>query len=196
MPGTYTYITDQHATYLLRFTVSDRIDIFSRAAYKSIVTKALNYCIARRGLQVYAWVLMGSYLHMVAAATPPFLLSSILRDFRDYSSKRILDTMLHTTEGRQEWLLHHFWRQAQRAGGAEYHQLWQDEMQATLLEDDAAIRQQIEILHENPVKENVVAAAEHYLYSSAAAYAGTISPVRVKLYDLKRQVAPPTTSRL
>ena len=79
------YIKDQHGTYFLTFTVVEWTDVFTKPAYKQIITSALNYCTDNKGLKVYAWVLMTNHMHLVCQTTPPFQLSDFIRDFKKHS---------------------------------------------------------------------------------------------------------------
>ena len=82
MSGDRYFITDQHATYYITFTVVDWIDIFTRPAYKEIIVDALNHCAGHKGWDIYAWVLMTNHLHLVVRTVPPFRMSDVIRDFK------------------------------------------------------------------------------------------------------------------
>jgi REP element-mobilizing transposase RayT len=87
MSGDRYFITEQHATYYLTFTVVEWVDIFTRPVYKEAIVESLNYCIANKGLECNAWVLMSNHLHLVCRALPPVRLSDIIRDFKKFTSK-------------------------------------------------------------------------------------------------------------
>ena len=108
MSGDKYHITDQHATYFLTFTVVDWIDIFTRKDYKHIIVDSLNYCISNKGMECFAWVLMSNHMHLIVRAIPPARLSDIVRDFKKFTSKKIIDTIEVIGESRKEWLLHKF----------------------------------------------------------------------------------------
>ena len=82
MSGDRYRIGDQHAAYFLTFTIVDWVDIFTRKEYKLVITDSLNYCIAEKGLEVFAWVLMSNHLHLIARAKEGFVLSHTIRDFK------------------------------------------------------------------------------------------------------------------
>ncbi len=50
------------------------------------------------------------------------------------------------------------------------HQVWQEGYHPELIESDGMLRQKMEYIHNNPVKRGLVAAPEHWLYSSARNY--------------------------
>ena len=86
--------------YFVTSTVVDWIDIFTRPKYKHIILESLAYCQEKKGLRIYAWVLMSNHLHMIVSSGTEASVSDILRDFKKFTSKRIMagDCSL----GRQE----------------------------------------------------------------------------------------------
>jgi len=55
------FIDDQNAHYFLTMTVVHWIDVFTRKEYKQIITESLNYCVEKKGLVLFAWVLMSNH---------------------------------------------------------------------------------------------------------------------------------------
>lgn len=53
--------------YFITITVVDWIDIFTRPKYKHIILDSLAYCQRKKGLKIYAWVLMSNHLHMLVS---------------------------------------------------------------------------------------------------------------------------------
>jgi REP element-mobilizing transposase RayT len=184
MSGDRYYITDQHATYFLTFTVVDWIDVFTRPDYKTIITDALNYRSENKGWEINAWVLMSNHLHLVVKTQPPFRMSDTLRDFKKFTSKKILEAIKQSPESRREWLLDKFSYHARISGRAKDYKLWRDDNHAIYLDNATMTRQRIDYIHENPVVAMIVANAEDYLLSSANVYAGSKQTlVRVSFYD-------------
>jgi len=172
MSGDRYFITDQHATYFLTFTVVDWIDIFTRKEYKLIITDSLNYCIAQKGLECFAWVAMSNHIHLIVRAAPPAELSAIIRDFKKFTSKKIIETIKTIPESRREWLLHKFAHHAKTTGRAENYKIWRDDNHAIGLESADMFQQKMDYIHQNPVRQLIVANAADYLFSSAHDYAG------------------------
>jgi len=72
----------------LTLTVVDWVDVFSRPIYKHHLVESLKFCQQKKGLELYAWVLMSNHLHLLASAADGFNLSAILRDFKKFTSKK------------------------------------------------------------------------------------------------------------
>lgn len=170
MSGDRYIIYDQHEPYFVTLTVIEWIDVFTRKDYKLLITNSLNYCITEKGLEVFAWVLMSNHLHMVLRAKEGFVLSHILRDFKKYTSKQIVSLIHEVGESRKDWLLDKFSFEARRSGRAKYHKVWQDGNHAVCLVNSEMIRQRINYIHQNPVRQMIVINPEDYLFSSAVDY--------------------------
>ena len=181
MSGDKYHITDQHATYFLTFTVVDWIDIFTRKDYKHIIVDSLNYCISNKGMECFAWVLMSNHMHLIVRAIPPARLSDIVRDFKKFTSKKIIDTIEVIGESRKEWLLHKFEFAAHSTGRAENYKVWKDDNHAICLDDPKRFEQRLNYVHQNPVRQLIVANECDYLFSSAYDYSGKQGLVKVTI---------------
>ena len=182
MEGDRYFFKDQQAIYILTFTIVDWIDIFTRKDYKYIITDSLNYCIKEKGLECFAWVLMSNHLHLVVRTNPPFLISDFMRDFKKFTSKKIVKTIQDIAESRQEWILQKLHFEAKKNGRAENYKLWQDSNHAIDLEGRKDwFLQRIEYTHQNPVRQMIVFNASDYLFSSAGDYEGRKGLVEVSI---------------
>src|SRR5450432_4806246 len=102
MSGDKYFINDQQGCYFVTFTVIHWIDIFTRKVYRDIIVDSLNYCIAKKGLLVYGWVIMSNHLHLIISIRNECgNLSDIIRDFKKYTSKEISSTMQTIAESRR-----------------------------------------------------------------------------------------------
>ena len=73
--------------YFVTYTVVDWIDIFTRPKYKHIILESLAYCQEKKGLRIYAWVLMSNHLHMIVSSGTEATASDILRDFHGFHAR-------------------------------------------------------------------------------------------------------------
>src|SRR5688572_6573722 len=92
-------IQDQTGLHFLTFQVSNWVDVFTRMRYKDIVTESLNYCIYNKSLNVHAWVIMSNHIHTIFSH--PTDLSSVIRDFKTYTSKKIVKSIREYPESRR-----------------------------------------------------------------------------------------------
>ena len=159
--------------YFITTTVVDWIDLFTRPVYKHVVLESLNYCIQNKGMEIYAWVLMTNHLHLLIGVTGENSVSDIMRDFKKYTSKKLIDTLQHeVTESRREWMLDRFEFSGRNDKKIKNFRFWQEgtDIQEVFLND--YFEQKMEYIHNNPVKGEIVNAPYEYRYSSAIDYAG------------------------
>ena len=182
MSGDRYHIDDQHAIYFLTFTVVDWIDVFARPEYKMIIVDSLNYCIENKGLVCYAWVLMTNHMHIIVRAEHPNRLSDVIRDYKKFTSKKLVESIDTITESRREWLLHKFEFNAKVTRRADNSKFWQDSNHAICLEGGGnRMQERIQYIHQNPVRQQIVAFPEDYIFSSAGDYAGRKGLVTVAI---------------
>lgn len=103
MSGDRYVITDQQQVYFLTLTVVDWVDVFTRKDYKLIIVDSLNFCIANKGMEVFAYVIMSNHLHLITRAKEGYVLSYVLRDFKKFTSKQIVAKILEIGESRRDW---------------------------------------------------------------------------------------------
>lgn len=178
----YAYkITNQQGLYYLTFTVKDWIDIFTRNEYRSIITNSLNFCIKEKGLEVYAWVLMSNHLHTILSSSKNDL-SSIIRDFKKFTSTQIIDAIeQNEKESRKRWLL---WLFKQKKDGEEdKKQLWQPDNHPEEIRTEKFYKQKMQYIHQNPVRAGWVRNEEDYEWSSAGYFYKRSTAVTLSFYN-------------
>lgn len=154
-------------------TVVDWIDIFTRPKYKHIVLDSLAYCQKNKGLVICAWVLMPNHFHAIMRAEGDVTLAEIIRDFKKFTSQRIVDELTDDTkESRRHWMLDRFHQAGVNSSKIKNYRLWQEGYHVFLLGRHDTYMQKLNYIHNNPVKHEFVAQPEDYLYSSAKDYAG------------------------
>ena len=163
-------IYEQSGIHFLTLTITDWVDLFTRASLKEVVTDSLRYCQQRKGLRLHAWCLMPSHLHLIAAAEAPASLGEIIRDLKKHTNRELIHRIQTEPESRRDWLLYRFSHAAERTRRTTDYKVWQDGYHPIELFSEPIIRQKLDYLHQNPVKDGTVTAPEHYCYSSAANY--------------------------
>jgi putative transposase len=146
--------------YFVTCTIVEWLPVFTSMACCDIVVKSLQHCRERKGLKIYAWVILDTDFHAVLAAPD---LASVLRDFKSFTAREILKQL--ELEGR-EWLLYqlHYCRARHKPND---YQVWQEGSHPQVIGTDQAMEQKLEYVHNNPVKRGWVTAPEHWCYSSA-----------------------------
>ena len=181
MSGDRYIIRDQNAKHFLTFTVIDWVDVFTRKEYKLEIVDSMNYCILNKGLIVYGWVIMSNHMHCIWQAKEGYKLSDIIRDFKKFTAKRIINMIEHGPESRKVWLLKKFEYAAKRLKRNKYYKFWKDDNHAIYIGDlDTSLAEQkLDYIHNNPVKAMIVEKPYEYIFSSATDYADGTGLVKI-----------------
>ena len=159
--------------YFVTTTVVDWVDIFTRPQYKQIVVESLDYCQKNKGLVLHAWVLMTNHIHLIVSVDGSIALSDILRDFKKFSSKKVIEELVaNQKESRRGWILDRFRFAAANDRKTAGYKFWQDGNYIEQIMSKEFFLQKLNYIHQNPVRQQLVDRAECYLYSSARDYAG------------------------
>jgi putative transposase len=177
-------IKNENNLHFITMTTVGWIDIFAYQKYKQLIVKNLNFCIEKKGLVIYSWVLMSNHLHLICSVNLGIKLSSVLRDFKSYTAKEIIKLIDDNSESRREWILHVMKFNASFNKRNEVYQVWQQDNHPIELESPNWIVTRLNYIHNNPVRQEIVDLPEDYLYSSARDYSGKKGLVKVEILDI------------
>jgi len=156
--------------YFITLTVVGWVDVFTRKEYCDIILKNLNYCQVNKGLEIYAYVIMPSHLHLVARHQGGKL-NEVLRDFKSFTSKAIIKSIEESTcESRKEWLIYLFKYFGKKYKQNKVYMFWQKTNHPIELFSSKVIEQKIEYVENNPVAACIVDSSENFIYSSASKF--------------------------
>jgi putative transposase len=166
-------ISDQGAVYFVTFTVVNWLDVFTRREYRDIFLESLRYCQKNKGLDVFAYCMMSSHVHMIIGRQGNPNLEDIIRDIKKFTSVQIMEAILkNQQESRRELLVWLFKRAGERNKNNTNYQFWQQHNHPIELNTSQMIDERLNYIHNNPVEAGIVLSPEDYLYSSAVNYAG------------------------
>ena len=165
------HITDQQGVYFVTFTIEQWVDVFTRKDYVEIIIASIKFCQIEKGLLVYAWVIMSNHLHMIISCNGENKLSNIIRDFKKFTSRKIvLAIEKNQVESRKRWLVHLLRRGA--AGVKSEIAFWRDDNHPEEIYSSEFFFIKMEYIHDNPVKAGYVSIPEHWVWSSAGDFYG------------------------
>ena len=139
--------TTTEGAYFITITTVGWIDIFTRLNQRYVLTQALEHCQQEKGLEIYAYCIMSSHLHLLCKATNGFILSNVIRDFKKYTSKKIIQKIVEEPESRREWLLAYFQNACQHLKRNQKYKVWQDGYHAEHIYSNTFINQKINYIH-------------------------------------------------
>ena len=162
-------VRDQTLPHYITATVVDWIDIFTRQTYRDSVIESLDYCIKNKAMILYGYVIMSIHIHLIIQSEDGKL-SDLIRDFKKFTAKNILDKIQAVPESREEWMLERFKLAAEKHTRNQNYQFWQYGNHAEEIYNDKFMWSKLDYIHLNPVRAGLVEKASHYIYSSASNY--------------------------
>lgn len=170
--------------YFITMTTVGWIDVFTRLNQKYIIINSLQYCQQNKGLEIYAYCLMSNHLHLFCKATNGNILSDVIRDFKKFTSKEIIQTIINEPESRRDWMLESFKKSCKHLKRNQQYKVWQNGYHAEHIFSNSFIKQKVNYIHNNPVKDKIVTSPEDYYFSSARNYAGLENELDVVVLSL------------
>jgi putative transposase len=153
--------------FFLTLTVAGWVDVFTRRDYCDLIVKNLKYCQRDKGLELFAFVIMPSHIHMVAKHNEGKL-NEVIGAFKSFTAKEILKSISENNqESRKEWMLHLFKFFGKKYRQNKEYMFWEKTNHPIELFSNSVIDQKIDYIHSNPVAAGFVTDPESYVYSSA-----------------------------
>ena len=158
--------------YFVSFATVYWIDVFIRNEYKNELIESWKYCQQNKGLNIHAWVIMTSHVHMIISSETGKP-EDIMRDMKSFTSNQLKKAITENPrESRKEWLLWMMERAGKKNSNNNNFQFWQQHNKPIELTNNKIIQQKLDYIHNNPVEEGIVHRPEDYVYSSAKDYCG------------------------
>lgn len=179
-------IRDQNGLHFLTMTIVGWVDLFTRKECKDIIIESFKYCQKNKGLELFAYVIMSSHVHIIARANEESAgLSAIIRDMKKHTSKELIKWIKESKiESRSEWLKVLFGYHGRNNSNNKNFQLWIQNNQPKEIRHPNFMNQKLNYIHNNPIKAGIVNRMEDYRYSSAGNYMGLDNlPIYVDLID-------------
>jgi putative transposase len=174
-------IRNPQGVHFVSFAVVEWVDVFTRRIYKDMVVESLRFCQKDKGLLLHGWCIMTSHVHLIISSETNTL-SNILRDFKKFTSVEIVSAIAaNAQESRKDWMLPIFRKAGKENIKNKVNQFWLQDNQPKECYSYDFTKQKLDYVHNNPVEEGIVDAAEDYIYSSARSYAGRPGLLKVDL---------------
>ena len=162
-------IRDQTLPHFFTITVVDWVDVFSRKNYRDVVLECLNFCVKSKGMILYSYVIMSNHIHLIIQSEEGKL-SDLIRDFKKFTAKTILDKIQTEPESRRDWMLERFKLATETHSRNKNYQFWQLSNHAEEIYSEKFMWSKIDYTHFNPVRAGIVSSPQDYIYSSASNY--------------------------
>lgn len=173
--------SDQDAIYFVTFTVIEWIDIFIRDIYRDIFYNSVYFCQKEKGLEVYAYCIMTSHIHMIIGRNGTSNLSDIIRDLKSFTSRHTRKTIENNIqESRKNWMMRMMKSTGIKNERNKDYQFWLQDNHPVELSSNEMMEQRLDYIHNNPVEAGFVDDPCAWLHSSARDYA-SVGKGRVEL---------------
>ena len=176
-------ISDQTLPHFFTITVVDWVDVFSRKNFRDVVLECLNFCIKNKGMILYSYVIMTNHIHLIIQSEDGKL-SDLIRDFKKFTAKTILDKIQTEPESRRDWMLERFKLATETHSRNKNYQFWQLSNHAEEIYSEKFMWSKIDYIHFNPVRAGIVSSPQDYLYSSASNYVIGKGIIDVKIVQI------------
>ena len=161
---------NKQGAYFISFATAYWLDIFTRQIYFNVLEESIEYCRAEKGMEVFAYCFMPSYVHLIFRSSNEDP-SGLVRDFKGFTARKMIKTIEgNPQESRKEWLLWMMERAAKKKSNVKQRQFWQQHNKPIELWSDKVIQQKIDYIHNNPVESGFVTDSVDWKYSSARNY--------------------------
>lgn len=162
-------IRDQTLPHFFTITVVDWVDVFSRKNFRDVVLECLTFCVKNKGMILYSYVIMSNHIHLIIQSEEGKL-SDLIRDFKKFTAKTILDKIQTEPESRRDWMLERFKLATETHSRNKNYQFWQLSNHAEEIYSEKFMWSKIDYIHFNPVRAGIVSSPQNYIYSSASNY--------------------------
>jgi REP element-mobilizing transposase RayT len=164
---------NREGIYFVSFAVVEWLDVFTRNEYKTILIDSFRHCQQKKGMEIFAWCIMTSHIHLIFRSASELKPEFLIGDFKRFTSKTIVKAIIENPkESKKEFFLEKFLKAGGNSSNVNKYQFWRHDNHPIEVWSNKVIEEKINYVHNNPVEEGLVFRPEDYLYSSAADYAG------------------------
>ncbi|WP_428356572.1 REP-associated tyrosine transposase [Methyloprofundus sp.] len=159
--------------YFLTLTICGWQPIFTQPETVQIILDSWKYLQQESNFKLYGYVILENHIHLIAQSDN---IQTDLQRFKSYTARQIIDFLkTHKISLILQQLA--FYKKAHKLE-SEY-QLWQEGSHPQVIESEDILRQKLEYMHNNPVKQGYVDKPEYWRYSSAGNYLGEAGLIEV-----------------
>ena len=91
---------------------------------RNCIIDCLDFCIKNKGITVYGYVILSNHIHLIIHSKDGKL-SDLIRDFKKFTAKTILEKIQAEPESRRDWMLERFKIATESHSRNKNYQFWQ-----------------------------------------------------------------------
>lgn len=171
-------VHDESKAYFITFSTVKWLKVFVETKYIEIILDSIKYCQKHKSLELYAYCIMPTHIHMIARGENASL-SGIIRDLKKFTSVQIVRQL--EKDGDKNELLEVFRKEGLRIKRNLKYKFWQDGFHPLEITSALFFKEKINYIHNNPVNAGLVDFPINYKYSSARNYSDLLGVLDVIL---------------
>ncbi|CAN5598436.1 hypothetical protein BH10BAC5_BH10BAC5_21370 [soil metagenome] len=157
-------IYNKEGVFFITSSIVNWIPIFKSRKYSDILIENLKFYQINNGLIIYAYVIMPDHFHLIGSNDE---LTKTIQSFKKYTAKEIITNLKRDNNLS---ILNEFRDEKLSYKTSSEFQVWQEGFHPQEMLNNEILKQKIEYIHYNPVRNALVEKAEDWLYSSAKDY--------------------------
>jgi len=157
-------IYNPDGVYFITSTIVDWIEIFNTEKDYQILIDAFNHSLENKDFDIFSYVIMKNHFHMICKGEN---LSSIIGSIKGFTAVKIIKKL---KDENNLTLLERFRNKKKTFKTDRTFQIWQEGFFPKEILSNQELRQKIEYIHFNPVKENYCLNTYDWKFSSAKFY--------------------------
>ena len=126
---------------------------------------------------------MSNHIHIIISAKNDDL-SSVVRDFKRHTARKILKEVQSNRESRREWMLQRFELADKKRKRNSNYQFWTHENHSIEITSQKILMQKMGYIHMNPVKAGLVKNSDDWIYSSQRNYSELSNVLEIDIAEL------------
>ncbi|HEV2177961.1 MAG TPA: transposase [Terriglobia bacterium] len=160
----------QNDIHFITTSTYHRARLFDAELFRSLFAQTLGQVRDSLGFRLLGYVVMPEHFHLLLWPAPEADPSRILQSLKVRTAMAILDTLRKSKA--QPWCARMLERIALPATvhSPALHRVWQRRFYDTNIRSDAKVREKLNYMHGNPVKQRLVPSPEQWPWSSFRHY--------------------------
>ncbi|MHB9036485.1 MAG: REP-associated tyrosine transposase [Armatimonadota bacterium] len=161
-------IAESGYPYFITCSIVKWLPVFVNKKNCDVIINSLKYCRDMKDLRVHAYVVMPTHIHLIVSTEND--LSAILRDFKRFTAKQLVDTYAGNPSPPFENIFQYCGRDNRPP---TEHKVWQEGNHPEMIKSREFFLQKAEYIHDNPFRKGLVTEPEAWTYSSVRYFIGT-----------------------
>lgn len=148
--------------HFITSVTNKRVNIFMQDWACKIVVQAMNFYIHRGDVVIIGYMIMPDHLHVIADFNPESSISKFMINFHKFSAREIIKQL--KLDGDRE-VLDNLLLEVEKRKHHQY-QLWEGSSYDFNIISYNKLYEELNYMHNNPIRKNLVSNIEDYPYSS------------------------------